>query len=359
MSCFIDLPWQIYKNFPLWVPPLKSSVKKLLNREKHPFWKFSQGEFFIAWRNNRPVGRIAAIIDGNYNSFHNDRMGIWGFFECEDDPEAALTLFQAAEQWLRKQGMTCLRGPLNPSTNYEIGLLVYGFDKRPALMMTYNPPYYMELIHAAGLKKEKDIFSYHFTRDDSVPDWIVSLSDKLFEKHDITTYSPKKWQKKHIQQLISIYHDCWKDNWGFVPTTEEENIELANNLIPILEPEFAFFILHQNIPVGICLFVPDFNPLLKRFDGKLGLSALIKKVLYESEITGVRSLLFGVKREFRLMGLPLVAFKHLINLCETRPQYTYAELGWVLEDNDAMNNLYRDGGLQPDKRYRIYRKDFI
>lgn len=359
MATFIDLPWQIYKDYPLWVPPLKSAVSWLLNRKKHPFWKFSQGEFFLARRGERVVGRIVALIDTNYNRYHDEQMGAWGFFECENDPEAALALFQATEEWVKEKGMNFLRGPLNPSTNYETGLLVQGFDKQPALMMPYNPPYYMQLIHGAGFSKEKDLFSYHYTRDIKLPEWIYSISNKLFQDSSISIYYPDKWKKKDIRKMCSIYHECWKDNWGFVPTTEQEELELAKNLLPILEPEFAFYICHEEKPVGICLFVPDFNPLLKRFNGKLGIGALVKKILYESEITGFRALLFGIKKKYRQMGLPLVAFKHLMDICENDPKYQYAELGWSLEDNTAMNRLYEDGGLKKDKLYRVYRKDLI
>lgn len=360
MTAFIDLPWQIYRDYPLWAPPLKSAVANLLNRKKHPFWQFAEGEFFLAKRGKQIVGRIVGIIDTNYNRYHNDKMAAWGFFECENDPEAAVALFQAVEEWAAEKGMEFLRGPLNPSTNYETGLLIEGFDKPPALMMSYNPPYYLELIHAAGYQKEKDLFSYHYyTTETPLPEWTYSLAEKLSQQSDVTIQSPKKWNKEDIHLLCSVYHECWKDNWSFVPTTKEEELELAKNLLPILDPEFAFFMYHKDELAGICLLVPDFNPLLKRFNGKLGLSALYKKLRYESEINGLRALLFGIKEQYRQLGLPLLAFKYLIELCEKFPKYKYAELGWNLEDNYEMNRLYEDAGLRPDKRYRVYEKDLI
>ncbi len=357
MAEFIELPWKIYRDNPLWAPPLKSAQAKLFNRKKHPFWSFSRGEFFLARRGNETVGRILAIIDGNYNQYHSETIAAWGFFECLNDPEAAMALFQQVEQWATREGMTSLRGPLNPSTNYEIGLLVQGFDKAPALMMTYNPPYYLELVHGAGFRKEKDLFSYHYTSDMQLPDWMFSLSEKLCRQGDVEIRYLKKWTRDDIHLLCSVYHECWKNNWGFVPTTREEEVELAKDLLPILEPKFAFFIYHRDVLAGICLFLPDFNPLLKHFNGNLGISALFKKMLYESEITGLRALLFGIKEPFRQMGLPLLAFKYLNELFQEMPRYRYAELGWSLEDNDAMNRLYEDAGLKPDKRYRIYRKE--
>ncbi len=357
MRLFIDLPWEIYKDDEYWIPPLKSSVAELLDRKKHPFWKFSEGEFFLARRDGKVIGRIVALVDHNYNSYHNETSGAWGFFECFQDPEATLALFAAAEQWVREKGMNLIRGPLNPSTNYEIGMLIQGFKKTPSLMMTYNPAYYLELIYGAGYRKEKDIFSYRITRDFKVPQWIFDLSEKLFQNNDISIRCPKKWKRDDIRLLCSIYRECWSDNWGFVPTTEEEEDDLAKNLLFLIEPQLAFFIYYGDDPAGIGLLLPDFNPLLKRFNGKLGISALVKKILYEKEIVGLRGLLFGVKDKYRQMGLPMVSVKHVIDVLTKMEKYQYAEMGWTLEDNDAINRLFTESGVHPDKRYRIYSKE--
>jgi hypothetical protein len=219
MKKFIDLPWAIYKDDPLWVPPVKSAVAKLLDRRKHPFWQFSEGELFLAERGGQVVGRITALIDGNNNTYHQEKVAGWGFFECIQDHEVALALFAAAEQWVRERGMTAIRGPLNPSTNYEVGLLIEGFKKEAALMMTYNPAYYLELVYGAGYRKEKDLFSYRITKEYKVPEWIAELSKKICSKNDITIRCPKKWKRDDVRLMCNIYKECWADNWGFIPTT--------------------------------------------------------------------------------------------------------------------------------------------
>jgi hypothetical protein len=356
MKNFINLPWDIYRDNPLWPPPLKSSVRDLLNRKKHPFWKFAEGELFIAERQNRVIGRIVALIDANSNDYHHEEAGAWGFFECIDDREIAASLFSAAEDWLRERGMKTVRGPLNPSTNYEIGTLIKGYDKEPALMMTYNPEYYPKLIHRAGYRKEKDILSYRVTRAYTPPDWTREIAARLRESNDITVHCPSKWTRENVRLMCAIYRDCWADNWGFVPMTAEEEDEMAKELLFLLEPELAFFIHHREEPVGIGLLLPDFNPLLKRFNGKLGLSTLIKKYLYISEVKGLRGLLFGVRQNHRQSGLHLVAIHHVLDILNSVDKYEYAELGWTLEDNEGINNLFQENGLLPDKRYRIYRK---
>jgi hypothetical protein len=357
MKKFIELPWSIYKNDPLWIPPLKSSVAKLLDRKKHPFWQFSEGEFFLAERNGKTVGRIAALIDGNNNAYHDEKTGVWGFFECDQDPEAAMGLFAKAEQWVKERGMTVIRGPLNPSTNYEIGLLIEGFAKEAALMMTYNPAYYLELIYAAGYRKDKDLFSYRITKEYEVPKWIFDLSEKICKQNNITIRSPKKWKRDDIRLLCSIYKECWADNWGFVPTTEAEEDALAEELLFLIEPDLAFFIYFSEEPVGIGVLLPDFNPLLKRLNGNLGISALFKKYMYQSEIRGLRGLLFGVRNKYRQLGLHLVSIQHVMTILRTIDKYDYAEMGWTLEDNEAINRLFSESGVEPDKRYRIFKKE--
>ena len=358
IKAFIDLPWSIYKGDDKWVPPLKSAVKKLLSPGKHPFWKFSERELFLAKRGDEVIGRIAAIIDGNYNQYNKEKMGIWGFFECRRDPEAFMALFSAAENWVRKKGMAFIRGPLNPSTNYEIGLLMEGLEFPPSIMMTYNPAYYAEMINLCGFRKEKDLFAFLFKREYEFPDWALPLAERISQKNEIVI---RKANRKNLAPdlllMNRVYTECWGHNWGFVPMSSEELKESVKELKYILDPDLAFFLYHGDEAVGVFLALPDTNPFLKHLNGKLGPSALIKKYRYWSEIDGLRILLFGVKEKYRQMGVPLVALKQLHDVFQRKLQYNYIEASWTLEDNEAINGFFQEGGMKPYKRYRIFRKD--
>ena len=360
MKAFIDLPWDLYRDDPHWIPPIKSQVAKLLSPGHHPYWEFSRRELFLARRGSEVVGRVAAIVDDHYNDYQQEKMGTWGFFECRRDPEAATALFAAATGWVRQQGMEFLRGPLNPSLNYEAGILVQGFDSRPTLFMTYNPPYYLELVMLSGFRKEKDLLTYLTSRDHKPPEWAMSLGERLVQKQEVTirTLDPKRFDEE-VRLLTQIYVECWGQNWGFVPPTVAEVRDMVQNLNPIIDLDLAFFLYVGEEPVGVCIVIPDITPLLQRFNGKLGLRALIKKHLYWSEITGCRGFILGVKEEYRQVGAPLVALHYLIRAAEKKLQYHYVELGWNLEDNQAINLLYEEGGLRPHKRYRIFRKDLV
>lgn len=362
MKAFLELPWKIYSQDPNWVPPLKKEVAKLLDVKGHPFWQFAEQRLFLAQRGTEMVGRIAGIVDHNYNRFHDEHMGIWGFFECANDSEAAAVLFSGVEEWLRQKGLIFMRGPLNPSTNYEGGLMVEGFEQRPVFMMTYNPPYYADLVASCGFSKEKDLLSFWVDRQWQPPPWVERLARRIAKKVTIEM-RPLRMQidfQTEMEYVKEIYHEAWFDNWGFVPMTDAECEELGRNLVRILYPGLSFFMLDGQEPVGVGVIVPDINPLLKRFNGKIGMLGWLKYLLYRREINGLRGLIFGIKKKYRQIGLPLLAFDHLYRNVIQNPKYAkyqYVELGWNLEDNDQINQWYLDGGARVNKRFRVYRKE--
>ncbi|MBM3300181.1 MAG: acyl-CoA N-acyltransferase [Deltaproteobacteria bacterium] len=359
MNEFIDLPWKIYPRESNWVPPLKKDVRRLLDPKRHPFWQFSERELLLARRDSQVIGRIAAIIDHNYDQYHGERMGAWGFFECMNDQQAADALFAAAEQWVKSKGMRFLRGPLNPSTNYEIGLLIEGYQYAPTIMMPWNHPYYLDLVQGCGFKKEKDLIALRISQEDMIGPRIQRLAQRI-------TRSGKVWcrngSKKNLQSEMSliadIYKSAWAENWGFVPLTEDETREMARNLVPIMKEELTFFIYYGEDPAGVVMILPDVNPLLKRFNGKIGLTGALKYLMYRHEIRGLRGALLGVKKRYQKLGLPLVAFDHLFKLLKGNHNYDYIEFGWNLEDNDAINKFESEMGAKICKRYRIFRKSW-
>jgi hypothetical protein len=356
---FIDLPWKIYPRDCLWVPPLKRQVRKLLDTRKHPFWKFSEQALFLARRGAQVVGRVAGIIDNNHNRYHNEQAGAWGFFECQNDQEAARCLLSAVEDWARSKGMTLLRGPLNPSTNYEVGTLVEGFEYPPTVMMPWNYPYYASLVEGSGFQKEKDLLALQvLTHQYKIGDRIRRLTERIKKKGKIWS---RNGSKKHVESEMSliaeIYRSAWAENWGFVPMTDEENRVMAKELLPVMVEELTFFLYYGDQPAGVAMVMLDVNPLLKRLNGKIGITGLVKYILYRKEIRGLRGAVFGVKKEYRNLGLPLVAFDHLYNVLEGNDKYDYLEFGWNLEDNDAINKFELEAGAKVYKRYRVFKKD--
>jgi hypothetical protein len=354
---FIDLPWRLYASYPNWVPPLKKEVERLLDTKVHPFWEFSERVLFLARRGSETVGRIAGIVDNRYNQTHHEKMGIWGFFECADDPEAAAALFARVEQWVTQKGMVFLRGPLNPSMNNETGLLVEGFQYPPVVGMTYNPPYYQRLIESCGFEKEKDLLAFLIDGEYRLPEWMERLAERTAKKKGVRIrHVDPKQMDAEFALIREIYNDSWSGNWGFVPLTLNEMREIQKNVKPFADPDLVFFIYYDEEPAAVCVIFPDVNPLLKRLNGKIGLSGIFKALFYRREITGLRLIMFGIKEKYRQLGLPMLAFQHIYQVAREKKHYQDLEMGWTLEDNESINFLTEETGAKKYKRYRIFRK---
>jgi hypothetical protein len=354
---FIDLPWKIYAAYPRWVPTLKKDIRRLLDPAKHPVWESAERILFLARRGSETVGRIAGAIDRAYNRFHGEKMGIWGFFECADDQEAATALFASAEAWARQKGMTFMRGPLSPSTNYEIGLLIEGFDYPPVVEMPYQPPYYLRLIESCGYAKAKDLLAFLIEGEYRLPEWMDSLAGRIAQKKSIhiRRINPKALTAE-FDLIRDIYNDSWSGNWGFVPLSGPEMRDIQKNVMQFMDTDLAFFIYYEDEPAAVCVIFPDMNLLLKRLNGRIGVTGVLKALRYQRKIDGLRLIMFGIKEKYRQMGIPLLAFHHIYEVVRGKKKYRYMEMGWTLEENEAINTLIREAGGKQNKKYRVFEK---
>ncbi|MDD3472167.1 MAG: acyl-CoA N-acyltransferase, partial [Syntrophaceae bacterium] len=256
--------------------------------------------------------------------------------------------------------MEFVRGPLNPSTNYEVGLLIDGFENFPALMMPWNFPYYLKLVEANGYEKEKDLLSMRLNKKDPLSPKIQRLAARVRRKTQVTIKPfSKKTYWDDIRLLADIYHDAWSDNWGFVPMSENEIRQMGKNLKRAMEPDMIFFIFYEGEPAGVGMVLPDFNPLLKEFNGRITLSGAFKYLLRRRYIRGGRALMGGIRKKFRNLGLPVIIFDYLDQLLRRDERIDYLEMGWNLEDNDAINKFELAMGAHIRSRYRIFRKNLI
>ncbi|HVG18118.1 MAG TPA: N-acetyltransferase, partial [Blastocatellia bacterium] len=207
---FVGLPYRLYRNHPHWIAPLRLAQKDILNTARHPFYKTSDVEMFLAERGGRIVGRIMAILNRAHNEFHNERAGFFGFFEVENDFEAASLLLDAARDWVGSRGAEVIRGPVNPSTNYECGLLVEGFDKDPAVMMPYNFPYYADFLDRYGLKKAMDLYAFDIAEKYFiVSDKLTRVANRLRSKDKISVRAvDMKDFKREVEIVRNIYNDA-------------------------------------------------------------------------------------------------------------------------------------------------------
>lgn len=356
---FIHFPWQVYKGNSCWVPPLKSDVKFLLSEKKNPFFQHAEAACFLARRDGKTVGRIAAIIDRNHIEIHEEQAGFFGFFECCADSDVARQLLDTAANWLKERQMKIMRGPMNPSTNEECGLLLEGFDSPPMIMMSYTPPYYLDYMERCGLTKAKDLYAYITVIPEvAAGGRLEKLASSVKARVPGLTVRPADMKRlpQELAAVKEIYNAAWSHNWGFVPMTDAERESMANRLKPLIVPELLIMAEVNGTPAGFFMAVPDYNQVLGKLNGRLGPVGMAKAMWYSRKISDIRILTMGVKAEYRKKGIEgllyLEAFKAAV-----KKGYQRAEMSWILEDNVLMQRGCELMGGRLYKKYRIYEKN--
>ena len=356
---FIKLPWRLYRNSPRWVPPLISERKHHLDRDKNSFFQHAEAEYFLAWRDGEPVGRISAQVDQRLNEFQDNDWGLWGFFEAEDDPEIANALLSTAEAWLRERGRDNMVGPMDFTTNHECGLLVEGFDRPPQILENWHHPYYGALIEGYGLTKVMDLYKWELDiadREKMLP-IMFELADQVEPKYGVKVRPMRKRDfENEVRAFMEVYNSAWEHNWGFVPLTDAELESYAKELRPILDENWAWIAESEDGKVvGAALSIPDYNQVLAKLNGRLLPFGWAKALLARRKIDSVRVFALGVKRDWQHTGVAAKFYVEHFNSASRTPQ-TWGEMGWILETNTGMNRGMEAMNGRIVKRYRLYEK---
>jgi hypothetical protein len=358
---FVDLPWRLFGNgrYPQWVPPLRIAVRDALDAKRNPFYNSAARQLFLAYSGDRLVGRIGAIHNAAHNAFHDDRVGFFGFFECANDQEAADTLFQAAADWLRGRDLDTVRGPMNPSTNQECGLLVHGFDQHPMIMTTWNPPYYADLVERAGFAKAKDLLAFRLAMQGpeaiQIPARYGEHAARAVASGGFTFRDLRmKDFAAEVERCWEIYNSAWEPNWGFVPMTRAQFQHEAQLLKHIAFPQFMFMAEVNGVPAGFMVLVPDYHHAFKAIgNGRLLPFGLFKLLGAKKQIRTGRIMILGVKPQYRTRSI-FALFAHELYRRGAEFGITEGEASWILEDNPAMvRPMYSIGGTVY-RKWRIY-----
>jgi hypothetical protein len=359
LKAFMRLPWRLYRNEPNWVPPLLMDLRKRLDRERNPFFGHAEAEYFLAWRDGRPVGRITAQVDRNLNEFQGNDWGLFGFFECEDDSDAAGALVDAAAAWLRVRGRDRMVGPMDFTTNDECGLLVEGHERPPIIFTPWQHTYYQGLLEGAGLTKAMDTFMWELYVDkrERVHSAIWAMAEKVESEHGIVVRPMRKRDlQAEVGRFLEVYNAAWERNWGFVPLSEEEVRHYAKELKPVLDENWAMIAeARDGTVVGAALTLPDFNQVLAHLNGRLLPFGWAKALYWRRKIDRVRVFALGVKREYQHTGVAARMYELHFDSAERTPQKG-GETGWILESNTAMNRAMEGMGGKITRRYRFYEK---
>ena len=356
---FIRLPWRTYANDPCWMPPLVMAQEELLGFRPHPFYEKSRSQSFLASRGGTDVGRITAIVNAGHIERYREQRGFFGFFECDDDPAAARALFGAARDWLHAQGMTCIRGPANPSLNYECGLLIEGFDTPPFFMMTHNRPYYAGLVEDNGFHKVEDLFAFfgHMSMLESIDQKLGVMVEGVKERFGVTVRPlDRRRFAEEVRMFLNIYNSSLTGTWGFVPLTAGEVDHMAASLKHLIVPELALVAEVEGKPIGTVFCLLDYNPRIKAINGRLFPFGFLKLLWNKRGIKRMRAISTNVIPEYQAWGVGLVLHAALVPRLDEWGM-DEVEFSWVLESNHLSRRTLERGGALVTKKYRLYQDD--
>lgn len=359
---FLDVPAVVYANDPHWVPPIRSSIAKYFKPD-NPFFEYGTLQAFIATRpgpnGTEPVGRIVAAVNRRLIEREGQSIGLFGFFECIHDFAIAQALFTVAADWLRSQGMTRVRGPIDLSTHNNCLFLVEGFDSPPYLMMPYNAAWYPEMMERDGWHKAKDAYAYMLDLSRPLPPEFAKAYG-IAAKSGIHFRPLRLKGDEFIQDCTALYHlfnKAFANNWSSTPRTLEEFLEEAKSLQDLVDPAIFVIAEYEGEMVGFFMALPDYNLVLKRVNGKLDWLGILKFLWYRRQIDTARVIAICSLPEYRRKLVPMaVIYLGRQGGVTKRKPYRCAELSWVYEDNMPSRKIIEATGATHYKTYRIYEK---
>jgi hypothetical protein len=356
MREFIILPESIYRNDSNFVPHLLSERIEFFSK-RNPSFEHIEARYFLATgESNQPLGRVSAHIHQIHNKTNGGKTGFFGFFESVENIEVAGALMHAAENWLRSQGMTVIQGPYNFSTNDECGFLFDGYDRPPAILMTYSKAYYISFFEQLGYKKERDLLTFDYHYQGKLPEILTRFEERARFRNHITI-RPINLREfdREIDTILNLYNSAWEMNWGFIPLTESEFRYMAGKIRKIMDPSLALIAEIEGKPVAFALSLPDYNELLMQTNGRLLPFGFLKILFGKRKIKKIRLILLGIVKGYRNRGIDISIYLQMFKNCRIRG-YQSCEISWILEDNNqVIDAVHRIGGA-PGKIYRIYGK---
>lgn len=360
-KAFIFLPWEIYKNDKVWVAPIISDYKKVFDKNVSPFFKHGDMRLFIARKNGKVVGRVAAIKNTLHNEIWNDKTGFFGFFECFDDQDVANALLDRAAEALKEWGFDAMRGPASPSSNEDYGVQIDGFEHQHVILSTYNAPYYYKLYSIYGLQSIKELYAFRFDGRKMLEKNMERLERfeallKQRNNFELVDLDMKQFDAA-VKQFKEIFNTAWTTNYnhGWVPLTDAEFDFITSGLKQITDPRLVMFAKMDGKIVGGCICLPDYNEIFKSWKGKIFPFNWIDMFTKKNKIQCIRIVILGVLPEYQKRGLDAIMYKEIIKRGLARGA-TWAEASYIVEDNEPMKRPLLNIGGEIYKTYKVMEK---
>ena len=361
LNTFIRVPWNIYKDDPNWVPPLIVERKGAFS-PKHPFFKHATWRAWVAYRDGKPIGRISAQIDELHLKQNDSKSGFFGLIEAPDDDEVFTALFEAAETWLRDQGMQQITGPFNLNINQDIGIQVEGFGSPPYIMTGHSPAYYGPAIERCGYRPAQDLLAYELSSGTlTIPRVMQALIKRTGERIQVRNLDRKN-KGAELEVLRNIFNDAWQDNWNFVPFTREEFSAIGKELLMVVPEDYMQIASIDGEDVAFIVLLPNINEAIADLNGRLlpfGWAKLLWRLKVESPKSG-RVPLMGVRKKYQNTRFgPALAYMTIKGVMDagTARGLERLEMSWILDHNHGVRNIIESVGGEISKRYRMYEKD--
>jgi hypothetical protein len=359
---FVKVPFRLHRENEQWVPPLVFERMQFLDRKRNPWFEHGEAEFFLAERDGEAVGRISAHLDRRWDEFQGGKDAMFGFFEAAEDPEVVRALFGAASEWAAGRGRERLLGPMDFTTNDEIGILIEGFERRPMILEPWHPPYYQRLIEAEGFGKAMDVLMWELRmgelkEGERVDPSIHAAAEKALQDEGITIRNMRKRDMAgEVRRFMDVYNEAWGDNWGFVPITDAEVEFQAKNLKQVLDEEWTFMAEKDGEVIGAALTLPDINQVMAGLNGRLLPFGWARFLLGKRKIDRLRVFALGVKHDYRHTGVAAGLYLEHIKMAALPDKIHWGEMGWILETNKPMNRAMEGMGGKIVKKYRLYER---
>jgi GNAT superfamily N-acetyltransferase len=352
---FLKLPYQLYKDDPVWVPPLLDEQRSQFNAKRNPTLDHCKYALFLLEEEGRPVGRIAAFIDLLALETWKEPIGLFGYYECIENDAASQMLLDAASGWLRENNMKVMRGPWS-FVSQEWGLVIEGFTPSPTVMAPYNPPFYADHMTGYNLQKIKDLLVYYISVAEGyrIPERIMTHTDNVARRYSVNVRPvDMKHYDEEVKKVIDLSNRSLINNWGYTAVTKAEAEAIGRDLKPIIQPKGVLFA--EGNTIGFAIALPNVNVLLKGLNGRLFPFGWLTLLRGLPKLTSYRLFALGVVPEYQGKGIDSLIYRALCESLNTPD--TWMEINYVLEDNHPMNNAICKLDAKPLRRYRIYQKE--
>jgi GNAT superfamily N-acetyltransferase len=359
---FVRVPFTVHRDNPLWVAPLVFERMEFLDPGKNPWFEHGEAELLIAERDGQPVGRISAHLDHRWDEYQGGSDAMFGFFETVEDAEVSKALFDAACEWAAGKGRARVLGPMDFTTNDEIGILIEGFDRRPMILEPWHPPYYRGLVEAEGFAKAIDVQMWELQfgslkQGEAFDPSIHAAAKKALEDEGIVIRNMnKKDMAGEVARFMDVYNEAWGKNWGFVPITDAEVEFQAKNLKQVIDENWAYMAVKGDEVVGAALTLPDINQVMAQLGGRLLPFGWIKFLREKRKIDQLRVFALGVKHAYRHTGVAAGLYLRHLEEAAKPGAIKGGDMGWILETNEPMNRAMEGMGGQVIKKYRLFER---